>query len=115
MSSPRYPQSNGHAEAAMKSIKHLILKTAPSGNINCEEFDQDLLELRNTPNITGCSPAQILYGHPLCTCVPAHPQSFSKEWQSKSEDCGHRAATHAEHVKIQYDQHAHPLPRLNIG
>ncbi|XP_064086177.1 uncharacterized protein LOC135201230 [Macrobrachium nipponense] len=27
--SPHYPQSNGHAEAAVKSIKHLILKTAP--------------------------------------------------------------------------------------
>ncbi|XP_064100673.1 uncharacterized protein LOC135211285 [Macrobrachium nipponense] len=35
VTSPHYPQSNGHAEAAVKSIKHLILKTAPSGNIDC--------------------------------------------------------------------------------
>ena len=47
VSSPHYPQSNGHAEAAVKSVKHLILKTAPSGNIDCEEFDRGLLELWN--------------------------------------------------------------------
>ena len=87
----------------------------PTGNIDCEEFDQGLLELRNTPNATGRSPAQILYGHPLRTCVPAHPQSFSKEWQVKSEDCDRRAAARAEQVKLHNDQLAHPLPRLCIG
>ncbi|XP_068235531.1 uncharacterized protein [Palaemon carinicauda] len=115
MSSPHYPQSNGHAEASVKAIKHLILRTSPSGNIDCEEFDRGLLELRNTPNFTGRSPAQILYGRPLRTCVPAHPQSFSEEWQAKSEDCDRRAAARAEQVKLQYDQHARPLPKLEIG
>ncbi|KAG0717262.1 Gag-Pro-Pol polyprotein [Chionoecetes opilio] len=33
VSSPHYPQSNGHAEAAVKSVKQHILKTAPNGNI----------------------------------------------------------------------------------
>jgi len=60
-----HPQSNGHAEAAVKSLEHLILKTAPLGNIDCEDFDRGLLELRNIPNATGRSPAQILYGQPL--------------------------------------------------
>ena len=115
MSSPHYPQSNGHAEAAVKSIKHLIHTTAPSGNINCEEFDRGLLELRNTPNFTGRSPAQILYGHPLRSCVPAHPQSFTQEWQSRAEDCDRRAAARAEQVKRDYDQHARPLPKLSNG
>ena len=86
-SSPHYPQSNGHAEAAVKAVKHLILKTAPSGNIDCEAFDRGLLELRNTPNHSGRSPAQVLYGHPLRTCVPAHPQSFMDKWQEKAQDC----------------------------
>ena len=115
LSSPHYPQSNGHAEAAVKSIKHLILKTAPSGNIDCEEFDRGLLELRNTPNFTGRSPSQILYGAPLRSCIPAHPTSFSKEWQAKTEDCDRRAAARAKDVKTRYDQHANPLPRLSIG
>ncbi|XP_068215860.1 uncharacterized protein [Palaemon carinicauda] len=115
MLSPHYPQSNGHAEASVKAIKHLILKTAPSGNVDCEEFDGGLLELRNTPNFTGRSPAQILYGRPLRTCVPGHSKSFSEEWQAKSEDCGRRAAGRAEQVKLQYDQRARPLPKLEIG
>ncbi|XP_066938952.1 uncharacterized protein [Macrobrachium rosenbergii] len=89
LTSPHYLQSSGHAEAAMKAVKavkpvkHLILRIAPSGNIDCEDFDHGLLELQNTPNFTGRSPAQILYGHPLHSCVPAHPQSFSQEWFRK--------------------------------
>ncbi|XP_064077717.1 uncharacterized protein LOC135195390 [Macrobrachium nipponense] len=43
-SSPHYPQSNGHAEAAVKAVKHLILKTAPTGNIDCEDFNRGLLD-----------------------------------------------------------------------
>ncbi|XP_068225977.1 uncharacterized protein [Palaemon carinicauda] len=109
-SSPHYPKSNGHAEAAVKAVKHLILKTAPSGNTDCEAFDRGLLELRNMPNHSGRSPAQILYGHPLRTCVPAHPQSFMECWQEKTLDCDQRAQ-----VKLNYDAHARPLPRLNVG
>lgn len=90
------PQSNGHAEAAVKSTKHLILKTAQTGNIDCEEFDRGLLELRNTPTPAGHSPAQILYGRPLRTCVPAHPVSFSDELQAKAEECDRRAAAQAD-------------------
>lgn len=115
ITSSYYPQSNGHAEAAVKSTKHLILKTAPGGNIDCEEFDRGLLELRNTPTPTGRSPAQILYGRPLRTCVPAHPLSFSDEWQAKTEECDRRAAAQTDQVTSQYDNHARPLPRLTVG
>ncbi|XP_050706734.1 uncharacterized protein LOC126992106 [Eriocheir sinensis] len=114
VTSPHYPQSNGHAEATVKTVKHLIMKVAPSGNIDCEEFDRGLLELRNTPNFTGRSPAQILFGRPLRSCVPAHPHSFSEDWQAKAEDCDRRAAARAKDSTARYDQHAHPLPRLKI-
>ena len=99
----------------MKSTKYLILKTAPSGNLDNEDFDRGLLELRNTPNMTGCSPAQILYGRPLRSCVPAHSEAFSQEWQEKVEDCDRRAAARAEKVKQRYDQHAKSLPKLRVG
>ncbi|XP_069985567.1 uncharacterized protein [Penaeus vannamei] len=107
--------SNGHAEAAVKSTKYLIMKTAPSGNIDNEDFDRGLLELRNIPNATGRSPAQIFYGRPLRSCVPAHPESFLEEWQEKSEDCDRRAAAQAEQVRQRYDQHARSLPQLHVG
>ena len=54
---PHFPQSNGHAEAAGKTIKALSLKAAPTGDLNNESFLQGLLEFRNTPNATGLSPA----------------------------------------------------------
>ncbi|XP_068213492.1 uncharacterized protein [Palaemon carinicauda] len=114
-SSPHYPQSNGPAEAAVKTVKQLILKMAPSGNIDCEAFDHGLLELRNMPNHSGRSPAQVLYGHPLRTCVPAHCQSFMECWQQKAHDCDQQAAAKAAQVKRNYDAHARPLPRLNVG
>ncbi|XP_045105474.1 uncharacterized protein LOC123500985 [Portunus trituberculatus] len=74
-----------------------------------------LLELRNSPNYTGRSPSQHLYGHPLRSCVPAHPESFSADWQTKTEECDRRAAARAEQVQAHYDQHARPLPKLCIG
>ena len=115
ISSPHYPQSNGHAESAVKSVKQLILKVAPTGNIDSEDFTRGLLEFRNTPNFTGRSPAQILYGHPLRSCVPAHPQSYAQEWQERAEDCDRRAAARATDVKSRYDDHAKPLSTIPIG
>ncbi|XP_037772737.1 uncharacterized protein LOC119568354 [Penaeus monodon] len=82
---PHYPQSNGHAEAAVKDIKHLILKVAPSGNIDCEAFDRGLLELRNTPN------------------------------QARAESCDRRAAARVQDARTRYDERAQPLRPLVFG
>ena len=115
VTSPHYPQSNGHAEAAVKAAKHLIIKTVPTGNIDCKEFDRGLLELRNTSTPTSRSPAQVLYGQSPRTCVPAHPASFLQEWQARTEDCDRRAAARADQVHSHFDQHAHTLPMLSFG
>ncbi|KAG0713989.1 hypothetical protein GWK47_014980 [Chionoecetes opilio] len=56
-----------------------------------------------------------LYGHPLRSCVPVHPESFPEEWQARTEDCDRLAIAHAEQVKAQYDHHARPLPWLCVG
>ena len=114
VSSPHHPQSNGHAEAAVKAIKHLILKVAPNGNIRCEDFDRGLLELRNMPNKTGRSPAQVLYGHPLRTCVPAHPASFQPEWQPDMEECDRRATQLNEETQARFNKRGHKLPVLSL-
>ena len=115
MSTPHYPQSNGNAESAVKAVKHLIQKMAPSGNLDCEALDRDLHELRNTPNHTGRSPAQVLYGHPLCFCVPAHASVFQQQWQARTESCDHRAATCLRDATEWYDTYTKPLTPLLLG
>ena len=112
--SPHYPQANGHGEALVKAIKHLIMKVMPSGNINCEAFDRELLKMRNTPNYTGRSPAQVLCGCPLRSCVPAHPVAYETEWQPAEEECALRAAQRDQEVISCYDTCARMLPALNI-
>ena len=54
-SSPYYPQSNGLSESAVKQMKFLLEKVGE----NLDEFSSSLLEFRNTPNVSGKSPAQM--------------------------------------------------------
>ena len=116
ISTPHYHQSNGHAESAVKSVKHLIMKTAPKGDIhNSEAFDRGLLEIRNTPRHDGRSPAQILFGKPLRSCVPAHAKSFAPEWQKSTADCDRKAAARTQAAIKQYNSHSKSLPPIQLG
>lgn len=115
VSSPHYPQSNGHAEANVKKTKRLIQKTAPNGNVDTEEFASGLLELRNTPSAAGESPAQVLFGSPLRSLVPAHAKAFTKKWHTQAEMYDRRAADRYADAKTRYNEHARPLPKLLIG
>ena len=80
---PHYPQSNGHAEAAVKAMKSLLAKTSGSGDIDSEEFCEGLMEWLNTPKAHGLSPAEVLYGSPLRSLVPAKFKSYSETWKDK--------------------------------
>jgi len=113
-STPTYAQSNGHAEATVKSVKHLVLKCASSGDLSSEEFLQGLLELRNTPDATGFSPAQIVFGHQLRSIVPAHRSSFQPRWTNAMEARDRQAAIDAI-AKGYYDEHSRTLRPLKLG
>ena len=104
-SSPYNPQSNGIAEAAVKSIKYLLLKTVCNGNIDSDAFQEGLLELRNTPRATGHSPAQLVFSRSMRGKIPSCPtrldsdsalvqneQQKLKDQRSKSEDYYNRRA-----------------------
>lgn len=56
-SSPRYPQSNGEAERAVKTAKNLIVKS--------EDPYSALLSYRSSPLQNGYSPAELLMGKKL--------------------------------------------------
>ena len=73
MSSPRYPQSNGKAEATVKAMKKLIRRCTNNSGLDENLLARSLLQYRNTPNRKyRLSPAQKLYGHPIQDTLPVH-------------------------------------------
>lgn len=115
ISSPYYAQSNGHAEAAVKSIKTLISKTTINGNLNNDEYHEGLLEYRNTPREGGLSPAQIVFGHPLRSLVPAHQKSFDSKWSKLNNEFDRKISNLNKRTEKHYNKSSRPLESLKIN
>ncbi len=90
LSSPTYAQSNGLAESGVKTLKTLLKKC--KGNVKSREFSEGILELRNTPRAGGKSPAEIVFGHPLRTRIPAHHKAFDKRWLTPMDEHDRKSA-----------------------
>ena len=105
-SSPRYPQSNGLAESAVKRAKFLLEKTKREGS----DLHRNLLNLRNIPSSSALgSPAQRLMGRRLRTTVPIHGDLLVPKLISNvTETLQHNRDV----VKRCYDKHAKPLRPL---
>ena len=114
-STPHYPQSNGHAEAAVKAIKMLVMKTCHGDDISSDQFFEGLLELRNTPRSDGRSPAQVVFGHPIRSTLPVSRRSFAPEWQAAAADCDAKAAEVQNGTENYYNLRSKSLPPLKIG
>ena len=101
LSTPHFPQSNGHAEAAIKAMKYLVQKTTRNGELDSDEFQRGLLEWRNTPGKSGFSRAQQLFGRPLTSFVIAHRCSFAPNWQQTATalDRARRLDTSTPHTQ----------------
>lgn len=96
-------------------MKCLIAKTTePGKTIDNDEFMQALLEFRNTPREAGMSPAQILFGQSLRSCVPVHRKSFDKVWLSKMNEFDRKNANIKERVQNNYINSAKELSKLKI-
>ena len=67
MSSADYPQSNGRAEAAVKTVKRLLMdNTERGGKVDTDGVAKALLQYRSTPLLgIGFYPAQMLFGRQL--------------------------------------------------
>ena len=67
LSSAYYAQSNGRAEAAVKTIKRILTTNISStGSLDTDAVAKALLLHRNTPSPDiGASPAELLFGRPL--------------------------------------------------
>ena len=115
-STPHYPQSNGKAEATVKSMKKIISMCWNGQALDNNQLCRALLQYRNTPSRKdGLSPAQKLYGRPVQDTFPAHPRSFSSEWQRTMEDAEQKAKSTLEKSAEFYNLHSRSLPEIRAG
>ena len=116
MYSPEYPQSNGKAEATVKSMKKLIRASWTGRSINMNYLTRALLQYRNTPSRKdGRSPAQKLFGRPIQDTLPAHRRAFAHDWQRSDREAERQAIRTTETMEQSYNQHTRPLPYITIG
>ena len=115
LSTPHYPQSNGHAEAAVKSMKALLSKSSTSGRIDSEDFLRGLLEWRNTPRANGLSPAEMVFGHNIRSIIPAHHKAYARKWQDVMDRCEMAAGEEKRKAKQRYDGRSKELKPMENG
>jgi hypothetical protein len=107
-SSPRYSQSNGRAENAVKVAKAMMTKAVESGN---DPF-LALLEWRNTPTEKGRSPNEIIFGRRTRTRLPCADRLLSAPYDTET-----RAALNESKLKQAhyYNVGAKDRPTLMVG
>mgnify|MGYP001002027478 CR=1 FL=1 len=113
-STPHFPSGNGHAECNVKLLKNLLAKMQ-TPEIRNEEFQEALLELRNTPRNDGLSPNAIIFGNNLRSRVPAHHTSFDSKWQTAAEELDKKFAIHRKKIHDHYNSTARDLKPLRVG
>ncbi|XP_059083456.1 uncharacterized protein LOC131880776 [Tigriopus californicus] len=117
-SSPHHPQSNGHAEANVKSLKYLLAKCG--WEWRSDQFQTGLLELRNTPRSDGLSPAQRVFGRPLRSKLPIHWRgqcwrAFCSDFQARSENADSLRWRDEGVRKAYFDRTSRVRQRLPVG
>jgi len=119
VSSAHYAQSNGRAEAAVKTAKRLLADNiSRSGQLDNDKFARAILQHRNTPLPgIGLSPAQLLYGRTLRDHMPSLTDALRvrKEWVTLAED-RERSLANRHMVSMEhYNTNTHELPPLRLG
>ena len=109
LSSAHHHESNGHAEVAVKEMKHLLEKTN-----SWQEFRRALREYRNNPRYDHLSPAQWALGRRQRTDIPALPQHYRRLSNEEIDlfDRNRRARMEKECAEASQKFN---LPQLNIG
>ena len=108
-SSPHYHQSNGKAENAVKTVKHMLRKCLHDGS---SDPLLAILEWRNTPSeATQTSPAQRLFGRRCRTPLPTVVSQLQPD-----SDRGEAKFRQAKALQAEfYNRSAKALPPLSTG
>ena len=107
LSSPYNPESNGLAEAAVKSLKGIVLRCTERG----ENIHQAIAAWRNTARQDGSSPAQLFFGRRQRLGLPLLAQHL-EETHLRDPDGRNKEATRTHH---RADEEATDLPDLRLN
>ena len=118
LSSAYFPHSNQFLEGSVKAAKRMIREnTSRGGKLNSDKFVQALLTHRNTPDQTGASPAQVVFGRNIKDFFPSKPGSLmlNPEWKLVLER--RELALARRHCKRgeELGEHTRTLAPLNTG
>ena len=118
-SSAYYPQSNGRAEAGVKSLKRLLAdNTGARGSINTDNLARALLQYRNTPlRDINKSPAELALGRELRDTLPLPTERYkvNPHWAFVLRERERTMSEKNNEVKVRHDENAHSLPELTVG
>ena len=124
MSSAYFPQSNCHAEVAVKKAKRMLMdNVGATGSLNNDGILRALLQARNTPDPDcNISPAQVVFGRPIrdafsftSRCIKYNNPSIRPTWRetwSQKEDA---MRTRMPRSTEALDMHARSLAPLSLG
>ena len=108
-SSPRYPQSNGKVENAVKTAQNIMKKARLAGT----DPNLSLLDYRNTPTEgVGSSPAQRLFGRRTKTLLPTSSRLLVP---GSVHGVPHKLKERKAKQAYYYDRGAKELNRLKPG
>lgn len=118
-SSAYFPQSNGRAEAGVKSMKRLLMgNLGPKGSIDNDRVAKALMQYRNTPlRDGGASPAQLAIGRHIRDTLPLPQQRYriDPNWARMLHEREVSMAKRNEISKNNFDEGSKPLRNLAIG
>lgn len=107
-SSPHFPQSNGEAERAVRTIKGLLKKSS--------DRYLALMAYRTAPLANGHSPAELLMGRKIRTSVPVIQSQLDQGWTDR-DSLRRTEQNYKRKQKENYDRRhrARNMPLLQEG
>ena len=115
LSSAYYAQSNGRAEAAVKSAKRILLGNINkvTGALDTDAAARAIMTHRNTPaQGIGISPSVMLFGRPLRDHLPNFDRQLRPEWDTIAES---REMALAKRVTQPITNIGRELESLKVG
>ena len=114
-----YAQSNGRAEAAVKTAKRILSDNiASDGSINNDNVAKAMLQYRNTPlPFLNLSPAQLLFHRELRDFLPRPISAYQlhESWVQQAKQREALFAKRNEKIAERYNKTAHELQPLPVG